>query len=121
MFKVPEKFRVKKGLHASSSLNGNSGAFLIRSLKLKRPLFVIASDGEGWEHVSVSLPDRCPTWDEMCVIKNLFWGDEDCVVQYHPPKSEYVNNHPFTLHLWRPCDAVFPRPCPTLVGYLPRR
>lgn len=70
-------------------------------MKFRKPLFCQASDGGGWEHVSVSTIERCPTWDEMCKVKSLFWDDDDLVVQYHPPASEYVNNHPYTLHLWR--------------------
>ena len=35
-------------------------------------LRVLFSDGLGWDHVSVSLADRCPTWAEMCFIKDLF-------------------------------------------------
>jgi len=78
--------------------------------------FAIASDGAGWEHVSVSRTDRCLTWEEMCQVKAMFWGDDDCVLQYHPPKSEYVNNHPFCLHLWRPIDVAIPLPDSILVG-----
>lgn len=79
--------------------DGNNGAFLIsfRSYGLQ----VIASDGEGWDHVSVSLLSRCPNWEEMCFIKDLFWGEDETVIQFHPKKSEYVNNHPYCLHLWR--------------------
>lgn len=77
---------------------------------------VIASVGEGWEHVSVSRDDRTPTWDEMCAIKSHFWRDEETVVQYHPPKSEYVNHHPHCLHLWRPTEAEIPRPPTYLTG-----
>lgn len=116
MFKVPEKYRVKNGMLRSNASAGNNGAFLIRSLKFNRELRIIASDGMGWEHVSVSTYDRCPTWDEMCFIKNLFWGSEDCVVQYHPPESEYVNNQPYTLHLWRPKNTFMPAPPSILVG-----
>ena len=100
-FHVPEKFRVRTGLYASSYSDGNNGQFRISSLKLKRMLFVQASDGRGWEHVSVSLHDRPPTWQEMCFIKNLFWNSDDWVIQYHPAASDYVNNHPNVLHLWR--------------------
>lgn len=77
---------------------------------------IIASDGRGWEHVSASISNRCPTWDEMTKIKQLFWDDEDCVIQYHPPKSDYVNNHPYCLHLWRPIDKEIIRPPKSLVG-----
>jgi hypothetical protein len=101
MFKVPEKFRIKTGRQRSTKADGNNGAFLIRSLKLKRSLTVIASDGMGWEHVSVSLHNRCPTWTEMCVVKELFWGEDDLVVQFHQREKDYVNNHAYCLHMWR--------------------
>ena len=65
-------------------------------------LRIIFSEGMGWDHVSVSLPTRCPTWDEMCFVKTVFFDDEEVVMQLHPPRSEYVNNFPFCLHLWRP-------------------
>jgi hypothetical protein len=77
---------------------------------------VIASEGDGWAHVSVSLPDRCPKWEEMCLIKSLFFGDDIIVVQYHPPKSEYVNLHPFCLHLWSPLVSMMPLPPSWMVG-----
>ena len=60
-----------------------------------------AKDGKPLEHVSVSLDRRCPTWNEMSMIKDIFWEDEECVVQFHPPKSQYVNTHPYCLHMWR--------------------
>jgi hypothetical protein len=71
---------------------------------------------ERWEHVSVSLPDRCPTWEEMARVKALFWEAADCVVQFHPPESEYVNHHPFCLHLWRPIGEQIKTPPAILVG-----
>src|SRR5277367_4655363 len=74
-------------------------------------LVVIADDGcnglplkDCWEHVSVQRiyngKHYIPTWYEMCFIKDLFWDADDYVLQYHPPKSEYVNNHEYILHLW---------------------
>lgn len=105
-----------------SSRGDDFGVFFPR-LAPRGPTFkVIASAGDEesgilWEHVSASLPSRCPTWDEMCAIKALFWRPDEVVVQYHPAESEYVNNHPFCLHLWRPCDGVFPVPPSIAVGY----
>lgn len=114
-FKVPNKFRVREGKMGSDDSIGNSGAFIVK-LKHSQTVFVIASDALSWEHVSVSRRDRCPTWEEMCQVKDLFWEDSDCVVQFHPPKSEYVNNHPFCLHLWRPIGKQLPLPDSFLVG-----
>ena len=69
--------------------------------KAPREMAIIASWAGGWEHVSASLRNRCPTWDEMCLVKDIFWRDDECVVQFHPPKNEYINVHPYCLHLWR--------------------
>lgn len=69
-----------------------------------------------WEHVSVSTRDRTPTWEEMSFVKDLFWTEEECVVQFHPPKSEYVNHHPHCLHLWRPLGENIQTPPSILVG-----
>jgi len=78
----------------------NTGQFIIRIGSSN--LQIVASDGGGWDHVSVSLRTRCPTWDEMCAIKSIFFLDEETVIQFHPAKSEYVNVHKFCLHMWRP-------------------
>jgi hypothetical protein len=59
----------------------------------------------GWEHVSIDLyKHRLPTWEEMCYVKNIFWDEEEEVVQIHPRKSEYVNMAE-ALHLWRPVNG----------------
>lgn len=114
-FKVPEQYRIPK---ISSAIDGNNGLFVIPSTSARKTLKIIASDGAGWEHVSVSKQYECPTWEEMCFVKKLFWDDpEDWAVQYHPPQSRYVNNHPFCLHLWRPIDiGPMPFPDTVLVG-----
>jgi len=116
MFHVPHKFRVITGPMGSDARYGNNGQFIVRSLKIKNPLLCQASDGRGWEHVSVSLPGRCPTWEEMSFIKKLFWDPEDVVMQLHPAESDYINCHPFCLHLWRPIGQLIPVPESILVG-----
>lgn len=124
--KFPEKYRVTyktltrfptlAGLVSDSSY-GNSGAAIIPNGKGSE-LFIIAADGEGWDHVSVTVigRDRCPNWEEMCFVKELFWSEEECVIQYHPPASEYVSQHPFCLHLWKPQGIELPLPPKIMVG-----
>ena len=51
-------------------------------------------------HISVSLKNRNPNWDEMCFVKEKLLGDEMPAVQFHPPRSEYVNEHEHCLHIW---------------------
>jgi hypothetical protein len=109
--------RVRQGMFATTDADGFNGAFcmMLNGLKVK----CIASDGGGWQHVSVSIHDSSlpPSWSVMCQVKDLFWEEEDCVVQFHPPKSAYVNNHAGCLHLWRCTDGrEFPRPPEIMVG-----
>lgn len=112
-------YRVRTGEYGTDDASGACGLFFIDGPCSHR-LKVIGSDGSGWvecglegepwEHVSVSLPKRCPNWKEMCFVKDLFWGDEEVVVQFHPPRSQYVSIHDTCLHLWRPKAGTFPMP-----------
>lgn len=88
----------------------DGGAGQIYLAGSKNPLFVVWSFGGGWEHVSVSYEKRTPTWEEMCRIKDMFWNENETVVQYHPKKSEYVNCCETCLHLWRKCGQDFELP-----------
>ena len=73
-------------------------------------LRVIASDGLGWDHVSVSLSHRCPTWEEMAFVKSLFFKDDEAAMELHVPVADHKNVHRFCLHLWRPQECEIPRP-----------
>jgi hypothetical protein len=113
-----EEGRLRHGQYRSDSRDGPNGAFRVWGPK-GTALTMIASAGDDeypWEHVSISTSSRVPNWDEMCWIKDQFWEPHECVVQYHPPKSDYVNNHPNVLHLWRPLDQPLPMPPSILVG-----
>lgn len=93
-----------------------NGIFAIPSPVDKKPLTIIASSGEGWEHVSVSRNDRCPSWSEMEHVKRQFFREDEAAMQLHPPLKDYVNCHPYCLHLWRPTDTVIPLPPDYMVG-----
>lgn len=78
---------------------------------------VIWSDGGGWDHVSVR-PYKAriiPSWSDMCTLKEAFFHDDDFVIQFHPAKSEYVNNVGNCLHLWR-YQGEMPTPPSWMVG-----
>nr|WP_054751399.1 hypothetical protein [Piscibacillus salipiscarius] len=50
--------------------NSYNGAF---KLKINGERYtVIASNGEGWEHVSISHHQMVPSWDTMNQLKDLF-------------------------------------------------
>lgn len=111
MFKLPQKFRIT-GPNMPDLTNNEAGYYLmvVKPKGVTQRVKVIASTGLGWEHVSVSREDRCPTWEEMCEVKAFFWDAEDCVIEYHPPETEYVNVHKNCLHLWRPIGIELPIP-----------
>lgn len=80
---------------------------------------LFADDEDGWEHVSVSprgskreRDKPCPTWVQMCEVKDVFWGKDEGVVQFHPPESHYlhgIGGDTNILHLWRPIDDDWSR------------
>ena len=92
--------KVKRIEHPLAGIgNDSNGCYQVTIFG--RTYMAIISDGLGWEHLSISNPNYTPTWDVMCIVKDIFFNDDECVVQYHPPKTEYVNNHKHCLHLWR--------------------
>jgi hypothetical protein len=111
------------GRFQSTDEHGQNGAFSIPLPGHGHQVIAncIVSDGSGvaeiggpvWEHVSLHIveygKERTPTWIEMCQVKDIFWDEEEEVVQFHPKKSQYVNCHPHVLHLWRRPEG-FPTP-----------
>lgn len=71
----------------------------------KKGTIIAGRNEDGWEHVSICLyMGKNPTWEDMCEVKNIFWDDEEQVVQIHPKKSQYVNITE-SFHLWRPANG----------------
>ena len=109
------------GLDPTASDRRFGGAFRIKVRTSKRPLLVIASSGDlpggaPWDHVSVSLPTRCPTWEEMEHVKRRFFFPHETAMQLHVAEGEHISNHPFCLHIWRPIGVEIPLPPAILVG-----
>lgn len=114
-----DQWRVSNG-HMASGRGDRFGAFFIPG-PCANNLKIIASSAEldpnyPWDHVSASCKNRCPNWPEMSYLKDLFFEDEECAFQFHPPKSQYINNHPFVLHIWKPEKLEVPLPPSIMVG-----
>ncbi len=95
-----EQYRQSHPVLGDSSPGANWGYFEL-TFNGERLRIVSSGTGSEWEHVSVSTPSKCPSWVAMQHVKELFWDDEETVVQFHPKKSAYVNFHPHVLHLWK--------------------
>lgn len=123
---LADKFRATHPMYGDTEFGASYGYFEIPTAHMHGNVLAsetmkIISSGIGqhrgeWEHVSVSFPNRCPTWDEMCFVKNLFWEPEETVVQFHPAESKYVNVHEYCLHLWSRKGLVYELPPGNLVG-----
>ena len=115
MFHVPNQHRLRTHPTLGSDDScGNNGWFIFWFEGYQ--VGCCATDDSGWEHVSVTINrNRTPSWEVMNHVKDLFWDEEDIVIQLHPPKSQYVNHHPFCLHLWRPIGVKIPLPNPEMV------
>lgn len=97
--------------------NEHNGAFVIDRHKNGEFFLLVVSNGMGFDHVSVTLHrkngadiKRCPSFGEMQMIKEKIFEDDEIVFQLHPREEDYINTHPFCLHLWRPnnCEMNIP-------------
>ena len=75
-----------------------------------KTFYFVCSNGGGWDHVSVSMRNRCPSWDEMCKVKDIFFKKDECCIEYHPAERDYVNLYPYCLHIWKPQKQEIPKP-----------
>ena len=86
-----------------------------KNIKFGKEFMFVFTWNHGWEHLSVSTKTRCPTWEEMCKFKDIFFTEDEACVEYHPKKSDYVNLHPYCLHIWKPLEVELPLPDKSLV------
>jgi hypothetical protein len=107
-----EPYRNRKAERALYGCDGNegNGVFTMPSPIDRAEMAIVASDGGGWDHVSVSRGNRCPNWIELDYVKRAFFRDEECAMQLHPAVAKHISLHPYTLHLWRPQNIEIPLP-----------
>ena len=104
-----EKYRDKAFEIRIYGQNGDNYNGVFRIKFENKDYFVIASNGKDWEHISVS-GKNIPNWKTMCFIKDLFFDENETVIQFHPKKSEYVNKSETCLHLWKPINKEIELP-----------
>jgi hypothetical protein len=81
-----------------------------RSIAL-RVIWSVATelDDRPWLHVSVSRPDRLPSYLDMKQVHAVFIGDRFAYSVWAPP-DEHVSIHDNCLHLWCPLEGERPLP-----------
>ena len=105
-----EEISADRRINLTKSVNPNElwGDCSVNGIKCS----LIASWYGGWEHVSIAPYDKkiTPSWNDMCKLKNMFWSEDEAVVQIHPRKQDYVNAAKNCLHLWKPIEQELPLP-----------
>lgn len=81
---------------------------LNRAYRVKRGVFrgglilaSVATYGDQlWYHVSFSLKDKIPSYEQTIFVRQALFGPDLKVIQVFPPLEEHYNLHPNCLHLW---------------------
>jgi hypothetical protein len=60
--------------------------------------------GRLWLHVSCAFRTKLPSWVDLREVKTVFVGPKRMAISVQPGEDEYVNIHPYVLHLWSPID-----------------
>lgn len=123
-FTRAEKYRVKDHPKFKTKTGDGFGLFIIENPAFRIRFIVDDGRETGWEHVRVSckiqnengeIKNLTPPWETMQMAKMMFWDDEECVLQLHPPRSVYVNSNEHVLHLWKQVGINHPTPPQCLV------
>lgn len=62
-------------------------------------LSIILGTLNGLYHLSISHPDRYPTWDEVAYIRYELTPSDIDMVMFLPKKEDYINIHNFCFQL----------------------
>lgn len=71
-----------------------------KQFRMGRCLVFVSIDGGNY-HLSISTPDKLPSYEEMKEARYKFCPDEIYMAEIFPPKSEFINVHPYCRHLWQ--------------------
>jgi len=71
-----------------------------RAFKLRDCLIIVGQSEYGW-HLSISHPERYPTWDEIKEARFQLTPHNVTMAMILPPPDEYVNIHENCFHLWQ--------------------
>lgn len=67
---------------------------------------IVSQQRAGW-HLSISRPDRLPSWEEIRDARYALVPDSATMALLLPPRSEYVNVHEFCMQLYEiPDDYI---------------
>jgi hypothetical protein len=92
-------------IHFDPDPNAPLGTLLGRTYTGPNRLRVIANREHGEWHISVSHPDRYPSWDELRDVAWALHPERQFKVIVPPVGQPYTNAHYFCLHLYEDREA----------------
>jgi hypothetical protein len=72
---------------------------IIHCYKADRDIDIIHSIDNGKHHISISTPNRQPSWNEIKSIKYQLLPYVNMAIMF-PPKDEYVDVHKYCFHIY---------------------
>lgn len=61
---------------------------------------IVITIDNNLSHLSISCANRLPTYEELKAARYGLLPDNIYMAQIFPPQKEFVNVHPFCLHLY---------------------
>lgn len=80
--------------HVQALLEPGSRAFRMGGCRI-----IVSQQRAGW-HLSISKPNRLPTWEEVRDARYALVPDGATMALLLPPMSEYVNVHDYCLQMY---------------------
>ncbi|SIS88764.1 DUF7694 domain-containing protein [Alicyclobacillus vulcanalis] len=87
-----------KAVHVGEAWHG------CKVYKLRKCTVMVEYHVDGGWHMSISHPERYPTWDEIREARYQLIPNDVTMAMLLPPKEEYVNVHPNCFHLHEVVD-----------------
>lgn len=63
-------------------------------------------DGAEWIHASMTRRDRCPSYEDLCLLRRAAFGGDGWAYQVFAPAAKHINAHEHALHLWGRADGA---------------
>lgn len=60
---------------------------------------IVSKDAGNW-HLSISHPAKIPPYEVLKKARYRYLPNDVTMAQLFPPKEQFVNIHPYCLHLW---------------------
>lgn len=97
---IPPPLRLRRDPLREQALRSALGSEVLVLYRAEDEMSVLCSVDGGYMHMSIALPHRYPTWDEILSVRKwAFPDDMECVLVL-ARASEYVNVHKNCFHVW---------------------